>query len=237
MKVHLISHTPDILDILYTAAKTCYSSKDPFVLMSDDSVSREDKEALIKKIIASGHQSVLEHCLFTFSISEVSRACTHQLVRHRLASYSQQSQRYVIEKGEFQYVIPRSIEEKEELKEDFEKLMKEISNLYQRFIESGVPSEDARFVLPSAVKSNIIMSMNARELLHFFTVRCCSRAQWEIRELAWKMLSLVQNVAGFIFEKAGPNCVDSSCLEGSFSCGNPVTQEKRSTLLKTVEFL
>ncbi|MCL0086424.1 FAD-dependent thymidylate synthase, partial [Thermodesulfovibrionales bacterium] len=169
----------------------------------------------------------LEHASFTFAIEGISRACSHQLVRHRIASYSQQSQRYVSEEAGFDYVIPPVIKEDEDLKRRFEDLMAESQEAYNytvgRLREKGIKGEsanqDARFILPNAAETKIMVSMNARELLHFFRVRCCNRAQWEIREMAVEMLRLVKKTAPLIFSKAGPECLYSPCPEGEYTCG------------------
>ncbi|MFN3396698.1 MAG: FAD-dependent thymidylate synthase, partial [Thermodesulfovibrionales bacterium] len=182
--------------------------------------------------------SPIEHPSFTFAIEGISRACSHQLVRHRLASYSQQSQRYVSERSDtsgqrseikdtFDYVIPPSIKEDPQARGLFERFMVEAQKTYdllvERLAERGIKGEaanqDARFVLPNAAETKIIVTMNARELLHFFRQRCCYRAQWEIRAMARQMLFLVKEVAPTIFRKAGPPCVSARCPEGTMYCG------------------
>ena len=159
-----------------------------------------------------GHHSVIEHAVFTFSVEGVSRALTHQLVRHRVASYSQQSQRYVSMK-EPSYVTPHTVQDDPEALKVFEDTGK---------LESmGIPAEDARYLLPNGCTTNITITMNARELLHFFSLRCCNRAQWEIREMADRMLELCREVSPVIFRDAGPPCVRGPCPEGKLSCGKP----------------
>jgi thymidylate synthase (FAD) len=162
-----------------------------------------------------GHVSVIEHANFTFSLEEVSRALTHQLVRHRIASYTQQSQRYVTYDTLKEYVTPPSIADKPEAKKIFDETLENISKTYQKLLEMGIQKEDARYILPNAAKTNIIVTMNARELRHFFNLRCCARTQWELREVATEMLRQVKKVAPSLFENAGPNCVELGfCPEG-----------------------
>ena len=166
-----------------------------------------------------GHLSTLEHVTFTFAIEGVSRVLTHQLVRHRIASYSQQSQRYVKE-HDFETIVPASIASKPEAKAKFDKLMTEIQAMYDEFIALDIPAEDARYILPNATETKIVCTFNARSLLNFFSLRCCTRAQWEIRALANEMLRQCQAVAPVIFENAGPTCVSEGvCHEGAMSCG------------------
>jgi len=215
MDVRIISHTPDPDRVCAIAAALTHSKRKP------EEIERLDDETLmsiLSRVIDLGHLSVVEHASFTFAISGVSRALTHQLVRHRIASYSQQSQRYVrIEDA--RYVIPPSIEKNEKLRKDFEELMERIWREYNRLLEKGIPEEDARYVLPNAAKTNIIVTMNARSLLNFFELRCCMHAQWEIRELAWRMLEEVRKIAPIIFKKAGPPCKTKSfCPEKKEEC-------------------
>jgi thymidylate synthase (FAD) len=171
--------------------------------------------SILRTTIRKGHHSILEHASFTFSISHVSRVLTHQLVRHRIASYSQQSQRYVrLDKPS--YTTPPSIAIDSEFNRKYKRLMKDAWGLYSHLVEGKVAEEDARFVLPNAASTNIVLTMNARELLHFFELRCCIQAQWEIRKMALTMLARVKVVAPTIFENAGPLCTD--CPEGVKSC-------------------
>jgi len=200
MKVELIAYTPEPDIIAAAAAKLTHSKSDIKDLLEGD---REKLKRLLRIVIKMGHTSVVEHAYFTFAISGVSRSLTHQLVRHRIASYSQQSQRYV-EQG-MEYVTPVTILKNERLKKKYDELMKKIWEVYDELKEE-VPIEDARYVLPNATKTKIIVSMNARSLLNFFELRCCLHAQWEIRKLAWRMLHLVKKVAPVIFENAGPPC-------------------------------
>lgn len=217
ISVDLVAYTPNPEKVIAMSAHLCYSpigAKQIGENLDDAKVAR-----LVRQMVQSGHHSTLEHVSFTFAIEGISRACTHQLVRHRIASYSHQSQRYV-KAVDFERIIPNTIKNKPDAKEKFEKLMEEISNVYNEFVEMGIPAEDARFVLPNAAETKIVVTMNARSLLHFFEERCCNRAQWEIRAMANMMLAEVRKVAPVLFEKAGPTCdVARFCREGSRSCG------------------
>lgn len=170
------------------------------------------------KTVLSGN-SPFEHLSFTFGIEGVSRTLTHQLVRHRIASYSQKSQRYVNEK-EFEYITPPSIQANDEALGCYEAVMKMLNNAYGKLVDLGIPKEDARYVLPNACETKIIVTMNARSLFNFFNHRCCMRAQWEIRQMAYQMLKLVKEVAPETFKKAGASCDTLGyCVEGNMSCG------------------
>lgn len=218
MKVSLLQHTPEPERSVALAAKLCYSSSS--IAELEEKLSQADVAAFLEKIMSLGHQSVLEHVSFTFGIDGISRACSHQLVRHRLASYSQQSQRYVTFKGDdFPMVVPESISVSPKRSELFSRAAKAAAEAYRELVADGVPAEDARFVLPNAAETKIIVTMNARELLHFFELRCCERAQWEIRALAIEMLRLVKPAAPVIFSSAGPGCISGGCPEGSMTCG------------------
>jgi thymidylate synthase (FAD) len=219
MKVNLIKYTQEPEKTVAVAARLCYSPVGVDDLMNE--LSDESIEKLVRFVIRSGHLSTTEHINFTFAIEGVSRALTHQLVRHRIASYNQQSQRYVKFKDNFEYILPPSIEKDKDSRKKFEGMISDIHGLYKELLASGIEAEDARYILPNASETKIIVTMDGRELLHFFTVRCCNRAQWEIRELATKMLKLVKKVAPLVFEKAGPNCLRGSCQEGKFKCENP----------------
>lgn len=241
LKVSLVRYTPEPVKTVAMAAKLCYSK----VGVEDisEKMSNEDAEKFVKMLMGFSHMSPLEHISFSFAIEGVSRTLTHQLVRHRIASYSQQSQRYVDE-NEFDYIIPPQIEKDEEALKVFEESMSMIQSSYetlrdvltknvtkQIMDEDGLEesearkkavklaNEDARFVLPGACETKIITTMNARQLLHFFEERTCVRAQWEIRELATQMLKLVKEVCPVIFDNAGPGCVKGGCPEGKMTCG------------------
>lgn len=217
LRVFLLKHTPEPEEALTLAAKLCYSPLGIAQLREKNLAS--DKEKFLNKIISMGHHSVLEHASFTFGIEGISRVTTHQLVRHRIASYSQQSQRYVQEKEQFEYIVPPAVKESKDACQAFEMMMHKLHSLYDELIEKGVPVEDARYVLPNAAETKIVVTMNARELRHFFQLRCCERAQWEIRQMGMQMLELVKGVAPIIFKNSGPTCLVKPCPEGQFTCG------------------
>ena len=226
MKVTLLQHTPDPERTVALAAKLCYSAAAIGEL--HDRLSGSDITEFLAKIMSLGHQSVLEHASFTFGIEGISRACSHQLVRHRLASYSQQSQRYVTFKGDsFPLTTPPTIAESPERLKIFNRAIKAAAKAYRELVDCGVPAEDARFVLPNAAETKIIVTMNARELLHFFELRCCERAQWEIRVMAVEMLRLVKKAAPVIFSSAGPGCLLGPCPEGAMTCGQAKEMRKK----------
>jgi thymidylate synthase (FAD) len=222
VKVTLINHTENPDRICAAAAQSCYSEKGATDLFETTSEDRAKK--MIEKVVGMGHLSVVEHAHFTFSIEGVSRSLTHQLVRHRIASYSQQSQRYVsMDKAE--YVIPPSISTDPEAKRLYCRSMDDAWKAY-RGLAQKVPKEDARYVLPNACHTNITVTMNARELWHLFRLRCCRRAQWEIRLMAWKMLAEAKKAAPILFADAGPGCYRGSCPEGEYSCGTPYAKDR-----------
>lgn len=220
MKVKLINYTKNPERIIAQSARLCYS--DSGIDELNEKLSDESIIKLIKKIIKLRHYSVLEHANFTFAIEGISRVTSHQLVRHRIASFSQQSQRYVkIKEKGFPYVIPKSIAKDEKLIKIFTDAIKELDKIYNLFLDHNIAAEDARYILPQAVETKIIVTANARELLHIFKLRCCNRAQWEIREVAKGMLREVKAIAPNIFENAGPPCIFEPCPEGELSCGKP----------------
>jgi thymidylate synthase (FAD) len=202
MKIELLGYTPDPDFITGMAAFLTHSELEGKLLKKMD---KKQIKNILDTVIKMGHTSVVEHSLFIFSISDVSRVLTHQLVRHRIASYSQQSQRYV-KLSTPQYITPPSITQHTDIKKQYDKIIRELWTFYQNVQKKGIPLEDARYILPNATHSNIIVSMNARSLLNFFDLRCCLYAQWEIRKLAYKMLKLVTEVAPVIFSNAGPSC-------------------------------
>jgi len=228
MHVKLLEMSQNAITLIYVACRQCYSEKFAGDVFVDSSINIEKQEAFVKSIIASGHQSPLEHVNFTFAIEGVSRALTHQLVRHRIASYSMQSQRYVKEK-DFDFIIPPSIEKNVEAKNEFEKLMTMIQQGYTKLLmlmgqdnmNGEAANQDARFLLPQASETKIVVTMNCRELLHFFEHRCCFRAQWEIRNLANKMLEICCKELPAVFSQAGAKCEALKfCPEGEkFCCG------------------
>jgi thymidylate synthase (FAD) len=215
MNVKLIGYTPNPEKLPAIAAKLTHSKIKP-----EDLYKSSDKElkAILEQVMNLGHKSVIEHTYFTFAISDVSRSLTHQLVRHRIASYAQQSQRYINLK-EANYVTPPKIAKDKKTKEAYEKIMNNIWNEYNKLIELGIPAEDSRYILPNAACTNIIVTMNARSLLNFFELRCCQHAQWEIRQLANKMLQEVKKLAPTIFKNAGPACKTKNyCPENKKDC-------------------
>lgn len=217
MKVALLQHTPDPEMSVALAARLCYS---PVAIDElKERISASDVKGFLDKIMSLGHQSVLEHACFTFGIEGISRVTSHQLVRHRLASYSQQSQRYVSHKKRFAVVVPPAIVARPALLARFEAQLEALHKCYAEMVDAGIPAEDARYILPNATETKLLVTMNARELLHFFRARCCERAQWEIREMAMEMLRLSKAVAPAIFRDAGPGCISGSCPEGTMACG------------------
>ncbi len=232
LKVSLLSSTQDMEKTCALAAKLCYASINTEDLKT--SVSEKDQSKFLSSILSMGHLSVLEHASFTFLVEGVSRALLAQLTRHRIASFSVQSQRYVSMKDNFSYIIPpKIIALGETYKEKYEQQMNQMLAWYvewQEALEKGEGgNEDARFVLPNASETRLSVTMNARELLHFFDLRCCERAQWEIRSMANEMLKICKSIAPTIFKNAGPSCVSSTCKEGAKSCGK--AKEKREFYL------
>ena len=178
-------------------------------------MSANRAKGTIKAVMNYGHYSVIEHLSFTFLVWDFSRIISQQLTRHRIASFSQRGQRYVTWKNP-KFIVPPSIKENSQAKKIFEEITNKTVLAYQKLLDAGVPAEDARFVLPNAVETYIVFTMNARELLHFFKLRLCAKAQWEIRELAYKMLELVLPIAPTIFQHAGPSCISEGiCREPS----------------------
>ena len=219
LKVELLSHTADPEQNVVAAIRQCYASVGARELK--EKTTEEVKNRLIKQVIESGHTSTLEHATFTFAIDGVSRVTEIHLIRHRIASFSIQSGRYV-KRGDAAYRVPPKIRALGD-KKLFEKYLKHLDNtqeLYNELMDNGIPAEDARYCQPQSVQVKIVMSMNARELLHFFSIRSCTRAQWEIREIAKQMLDLVKKVAPIIFENAGPPCIaEKMCDQGKLNCG------------------
>ena len=212
--VILIAHTPEAEKVVAMAAKICYA-KDVSIKKLQKKINDNDVSAFITKLLESGHESPFEHISFTFGIEGISRACSHQLVRHRMASFSQRSQRYCFEDG-FNYIEPDDMNDEED--KFFRDFMRHSKEVYSKLIDKGVKPEDARMVLPNACETKIIVTMNARELLHFFKLRCCKRAQKEIREVAFMMKNICRKVAPNVFQYAGPNCLKGYCTEGEKSC-------------------
>jgi thymidylate synthase (FAD) len=223
LKVSLVSFTKDPEITCAKCASVSWRRK------TMKEISLDEARKIIRRVLGSEHESVIEHASFTFFAEGISRSLTHQLVRHRIASFTQQSMRYVdLTKAEKYFIKPKSISENEELAALFDDVMAKCKNAYDVFRKKGIPPEDSRFVLPIASQTKIAITMNARELRHFFAMRCCLRAQWEIRQLARRMLSICKTVAPSLFENAGPSCVIMGyCPEGELTCG------KLNQILKT----
>ena len=274
LKVKIIAHTPEPDKVVAQAGKLCYSAVG--VDEITQKLTEEEIARYVNMLASIGHESPLEHVSFTFAIEGISRACTHQIVRHRIASYSQQSQRYV-KLEQFEYIIPPAIEKNPEAKRIFIETMERDQKAYDELVDllledilidkhaadygscireilkenpDAVPDrskvldlyaenflenyrkaekqaiEDARYVFPNACETKIVVTMNARSLLHFFNVRCCNRAQWEIREMATEMLKECKKIAPALFKKAGPDCVYGKCGEGKMSCKHPRKEDE-----------
>ena len=274
LKVKIIAHTPQPDKVVAQAGKLCYSAVG--VDEITQKLTEEEIARYVNMLASIGHESPLEHVSFTFAIEGISRACTHQIVRHRIASYSQQSQRYV-KLEQFEYIVPPAIENNPEAKRIFIEAMERDQKAYDELVDllledilidkhaadygscireilkenpDAVPDrskvldlyaenflkdyrkaekqaiEDARYVFPNACETKIVVTMNARSLLHFFNVRCCNRAQWEIREMATEMLRECKKIAPALFKKAGPDCVYGKCGEGKMSCKHPRKEDE-----------
>ncbi len=229
LSVRILKYTPAPEELIAMGAKLCYSATDMDKL--EAGILAKEQGKFIEKLMDKEHLSPLEHACFTFAIEGVSRSLLAQITRHRIASFSVQSQRYVTEHSQknegktFDYIVPSSIEALgKEYVDKFEKQMETIQGWYDEWcdlvsVDGHKGQEDARFVLPNAAETKMIVTMNVRELLHFFELRCCTRAQWEIRELATEMLKLVKKIAPNVFKKAGPSCVRGGCSEGEMTCG------------------
>jgi len=232
LRVTLLQFTPLPERAVASAGRLCYAPVSAAELKT--SMSDEDVSRLVRGLVRSGHHSALEHASFTFAVDGISRACSHQLVRHRVASYSQQSQRYVRFASDKGFIMPPKIAANAEARAVFLEAMENARRSYEKLVELGLAEgrtnesvcEDARFVLPNAAETKIVVTMNARELRHFFSLRCCRRAQWEINRLAWTMRQLVLSVAPLLFEGTGPGCMTGGCPEGRMTCGQPWTEEE-----------
>lgn len=216
--VLLLSFTPRPDAVVAAAARLCYSDVSAAELLAGE--SPEKMRGLVRHIRESGHFSPFEHASFTFAVDGLSRVASHQLVRHRIASFSQQSQRYVT-MGEPDVVVPPSVTKDPGLRQRYLEMARTAHVLYMQLVESGVPKEDARYILPHGWSTRLVMTMNARELHHFFTLRLCRRAQWEIRNMAREMLVKVRKEAPLLFETAGPSCVVRGRCEEKSPCGRP----------------
>lgn len=220
MKVKLIDHTNNPDKIAALAAWTCHRETIPDI----EEISKAQAREILTKALSAGHEGVIEHVNFTFGVENVSRTLTHQLVRHRIATYDQQSQREV-DMENTGFIKPDAVLNNTKYKSKFNDLLSKALKLYDDMAEEDIPMEDARYILPNATETNIVITMNARTLKHFFRLRGCRRAQWEIRELVWRMLAICKEKAPIIFENAGPPCINGSCPESDFACGDPFTKE------------
>lgn len=239
MKVQLVEHTPNPERLIAAAAKLCYSAVG--VDEITENLTEENVEKFLNILMSYGHESPIEHVSFTFAVEGVSRSLTHQLVRHRIASFSQQSQRYVRAK-QFEYIVPPAIENDESLKKIYVEAMENSQKAYdkiadelkEKYIREGMNKtsaekkaiEDARYVFPNAAETKIMFTMNARSLMNFFRHRCCDRAQWEIRNMANLMVIEVKKVAKTLFKYSGPSCLNGRCPEGKMSCGKMLEMKK-----------
>ena len=239
LKVILIRHTLSPEETVSLGAKLCYSRSTIEDLK--DKVSKKDQSEFIEKLMHMGHQSVFEHARFTFGIEGVSRVLLAQLTRHRLASFSVQSQRYVSYENGFGYIIPESIRALgSEAVRKYHSQMETMEAWYrdwqQELGKGELSNQDARFVLPNACETRLLMTMNVRELHHFFSLRMCSRAQWEIRHMAEQMFLLCLETAPALFREAGPQCLRGACPEGEKSCGRAKEiREARKELLEKLD--
>jgi len=243
MRVALLTHTPNARELIYAAFRQCYHAGyagDMWPSLLAGEPDQERQAEFVAQILESGHASPIEHVSFTFALSGVSRALTHQLVRHRLASYSQQSQRYV-DASRFDYIMPPSVAKNAAAKERFMRFMDAAGEAYRdirRLLEAdgrtgAQANEDARFLLPQAVQTRIVVTMNCRSLLNFFEQRCCMRAQWELRAVANNMLDICREALPEIFIPAGAKCERLRyCPEGErFTCGRyPSAGAQRAVL-------
>jgi thymidylate synthase (FAD) len=219
MDVRLLNSTPQPERAIAAAARVCYAPVGAAELM--ETMSEDEIRNILRIIMTSGHLSALEHATYTFAIDGVSRAMTHQLVRHRIASYNQQSQRYVSYESDPTFIIPPDVDAHPVAREQFLAGCAQAFLSYRALIDEGIAAEDARYLLPNAMETKIVVTMNIRELLHFFSLRSCRRAQWEIREVSDRMLELVTPTAPYIFMDAGASCRRGSCPEGKMSCKEP----------------
>ncbi|MDP2726254.1 MAG: FAD-dependent thymidylate synthase [Dehalococcoidia bacterium] len=216
MQVALVRYTPQPEETIAAAARLCYSKVGAMEILKKMEPAQVDK--LLDHLLTSGHLSPFEHASFTFAIEGLSRAASHQLVRHRLASYSQQSQRYVSLK-KLDWVTPPTIQRKPELAAAFQDLVQDIHRFYCRMLDEGVPAEDARYILPNATCTNLVMTMNARELIHVCSVRLCLRAQWEIRELFTMVKAEVEKVSPRIGAELMIKCDRLGYCDEKETCG------------------
>ncbi len=214
VKVVLLEKSPHPTAMTATAARTCYSASEPSAIVERWERKPDDMLATVERVRAAGHHSTLEHNIYVFGVTGLSRAATHQLVRHRHLQFDQQSQRYLAFKdAAFPYVKPRKLSSLPELSKRFDDLMREIGETYNELLKGGLPSEDARFVLPNAAASQLVVSGNARAWYEFLTLRTCNMAQWEIREMAFSILRILKREDPVLFKDAGATCVRGFCHE------------------------
>lgn len=243
LSVTLLSSTPNAEETVALAGRLCYSAVGAKELNKE--MKREEKKRLLELLIKGGHHSPLEHASFTFGIEGISRACSHQLVRHRIASYSQQSQRYVKE-NDFDFIVPPQIKKDKELEEKFLETMSSLSEVYKFFVKKLLgrgrskeeSQEDSRFILPNACETKIVMSMNARELMHISNLRLCTRAQWEIRQLFRAIREEVKKVAPIIASYMAPKCdekVLGYCPEGKMGLACPRVKSGKIKLKRALK--
>ncbi len=234
-KAQLLRYTADPEQTIALAAKLCYSGDEIDELI--EKIGEKDNAKFIEILTKMNHFSPFEHASFTFAVEGVSRALLAQITRHRIASFSVRSQRYVSE-GEFNYVLPPAIEALgDEAVHKYERQMEQMLRWYREWQNvlgnAGEKSnEDARFVLPNACETKMIVTMNARELMHFFSLRCCNRAQWEIRDIAWQMLGQALAVAPAVFGNSGPGCLRGACPEGKKCCGLAAEIKEKQVALR-----
>lgn len=252
-KVTLLSHTAQPEKLVAAAARICYSAADAETIL--EGLTEQKTADLLKMLAEMGHESPVEHASFTFAIEGVSRSLLAQITRHRIASFSVQSQRYVGERH-FDYILPPAIGQNPQAAALFHQAMEQSQQVYNQLTDllieqhraaleaQGVPAEqakkdarkkaqeDARFVLPNACATKMMVTMNTRSLRNFFRLRCCNRAQWEIRQVAWQMLKLCRQAAPYLFEQAGPACLSGPCPEGKMSCGQ--AQQVRETYQREI---
>lgn len=254
LHVTLVEHTPNPERLIAASAKMCYSAADADTIL--EGLTPEKTESFLQMLTDMGHESPIEHATFTFAVEGVSRSLLAQITRHRIASYSVQSQRYVkIKEGAFSFVTPPEIEKDPAACAQYQQFMQGCYRTYLSLADTlqerhmgeltaaGIPEkaarrqaekmaiEDARYVLPNACETKLMVTMNARSLYNFFRLRCCNRAQWEIRELAWQMLKLCREAAPSLFGRAGPACVNGPCSEGKMTCGHAEEVRARSSAL------
>lgn len=230
LKVELIAHGDEA--VCAKAALTCTSAES----VHDIFAANKDFLSVLERVYKMGHTSVSEHMWFTFIISGVSRSLTHQLVRTRMASYSQRSQRYVTE-GNFEFVIPPKIEAHQSALDTFNTLMADINEAYAALLHYGIPAEDARFVLPNACETQVVMTINARALIHFLAERLCTCAQWEIRALANAMVAAAVKVSPTIMQFAGPKCkAGGVCYETKARCCGRVPHQSKLVTISVEEY-